>query len=518
MGYFKATFNLVTWSTRQRDLVLVIICILAQGVYLLTGYLQNAGFGFPLDDAWIYQTYARNLAENGQWAFVAGQPSTGSTSLLWTPLLVPGQWLNAFWWTNFVGLLCLIAAALGAARFLSDDKPAFATLIGLAVAVEWHMVWMAASGMETILFTALLIWFWRGVIRHDPAKRGHSPREGLTLGLFGGVLMLTRPEGALALAIAGLYGFSVNGPLGDRLKWGLMAGVGFGAALAVFLGFNYAISGVLLPNTFYAKQTEYEILRTLPLTIRFWRQINVAFVGAHLLLLPGVITMVVNSVRRNNRVLLLPLIWVVLHWLMYAYRLPVTFQHGRYIMPTIPFLVIYGIWGAASVVRLRSRDQAERTASMVWSVVCAALFPTILIMLGAPAYAQDVAFIEDEIVASAQWVAANTEPDTLIALHDIGAMGYFAPRPLLDLAGLVSPEVIPFMNSERQLLDYIIAEEAQYVIVFPGWSDAYTQLVTDPALCPVWSAAEQPEYQQASSDLGAMTVYAVSPDKPCLNP
>ena len=36
--------------------------------------------GFPLDDAWIHQTYARNLGLHGEFAFVPGQPSAGSTS------------------------------------------------------------------------------------------------------------------------------------------------------------------------------------------------------------------------------------------------------------------------------------------------------------------------------------------------------------------------------------------------------------------------------------------------------
>ena len=40
--------------------------------------------GFPLDDAWIHQTYARNLARSGQLAFVHGVPSAGSTAPLWS--------------------------------------------------------------------------------------------------------------------------------------------------------------------------------------------------------------------------------------------------------------------------------------------------------------------------------------------------------------------------------------------------------------------------------------------------
>ena len=40
--------------------------------------------------------------------------------------------------------------------------------------------------------------------------------------------------------------------------------------------------------------------------------------------------------------------------------------------------------------------------------------------------------------AVAQWLDRNTPPNALIAAHDIGAMGYFARRPPLDLAGLIS--------------------------------------------------------------------------------
>jgi len=36
-------------------------------------------FGFPLDDAWIHQTYARNLGLSGMMAFTPGEPSAGST-------------------------------------------------------------------------------------------------------------------------------------------------------------------------------------------------------------------------------------------------------------------------------------------------------------------------------------------------------------------------------------------------------------------------------------------------------
>jgi hypothetical protein len=59
--------------------------------------------------------------------------------------------------------------------------------------------------------------------------------------------------------------------------------------------------------------------------------------------------------------------------------------------------------------------------------------------IGANRYAQDVAIIQTEMVETALWISDNTPPESLIAAHDIGAAGYFANRPLVDLAGLISP-------------------------------------------------------------------------------
>ena len=38
--------------------------------------------GLPLDDGWIHQTYARNLANEGRWSYTSGVVSAGSTAPL----------------------------------------------------------------------------------------------------------------------------------------------------------------------------------------------------------------------------------------------------------------------------------------------------------------------------------------------------------------------------------------------------------------------------------------------------
>ena len=85
------------------------------GVLAYLAASRTGGYiGFPLDDAWIHQTYARNLAQTGQLAFVPGQPSAGSTSPAWTVLLAIGYGLglNFPLWPNTLGAVLLAVKAM----------------------------------------------------------------------------------------------------------------------------------------------------------------------------------------------------------------------------------------------------------------------------------------------------------------------------------------------------------------------------------------------------------------------
>jgi len=122
--------------------------------------------------------------------------------------------------------------------------------------------------------------------------------------------------------------------------------------------------------------------------------------------------------------------------------------------------------------------------SRAWAVACGVVAVAFL-ALGARAYGQDVAVIQTEMVATALWIEANTAPDDLVAAHDIGAVGYFARRRLLDLAGLISPEVLPFLRDEAALEAYLDAQGADYLMTFPGWyprlADGRTPVYQSPA-------------------------------------
>jgi len=501
----------------KRDIVIVAACLLAHGLYLLLAWLDYGRFGFPLDDAWIYQTYARNLAQSGQWAFVPGIPSTGSTSILWTLLITPIHFfpIDPRWYTQILGFLLLVLTALGAARLYDEDPPLTSLLVGLAIALEWHLVWAAASGMETMLFAALLIWYWYWLRHRDPALIGHTWRNGIGVGLWGGVLMLARPEGILVFVVTVGYGLLVHDKWTFKLLWIILAGLGFALVASPFFGLNFIISGNAWPNTFSAKQTEYQSLTANPYLVRLWEQISVVFVGAQFLLLPGILYELYRDIRcRTDWVALVPWVWLLAHIALYAARLPVTYQHGRYAIPVIPIILIYGVRGILRLARPRHQNMVIRLVSGAWLSAVGILFAAILIILGAPAYGRDVDFIESEMVVTARWVKSNIDSDTVIAAHDIGALGYFAPHRLVDLAGLISPDVIPIMNDPHEIARFILESDAQYLIAFPNWNNIYEEILASPHFCPVWSSAEVKAYRQRTQ-LGSLTVYRISREADC---
>jgi hypothetical protein len=190
-------------------------------------------------------------------------------------------------------------------------------------------------------------------------------------------------------------------------------------------------------------------------------------------------------VRERHWPELLPFVLWLAFLAVYAWRLPMTYQHGRYTMPSIPLLVLYGIWGTAQLLQPRSSHILVRVFSRA-TPVALALLAILFWGRGALAYRDDVGFVENEMVAVAHWLNEHTAIDDLLAVHDIGAVGYLTDRGLLDLAGLISPEVISFISDANQLTDWMLERKADYAIFFPDFSRTYEQLADDPRLTVVY--------------------------------
>jgi hypothetical protein len=58
--------------------------------------------------------------------------------------------------------------------------------------------------------------------------------------------------------------------------------------------------------------------------------------------------------------------------------------------------------------------------------------------------------LEGSLIHWGRWLERNTPPDAVVATPDIGAIGYYSRRRVVDLAGLITPAMVPHLERETQ--------------------------------------------------------------------
>jgi hypothetical protein len=435
---------------------------------------QVAGVtGFPLDDAWIHQTYARSLAQGDGWSFTPGEPSAGATAPFWVLLLIPGYWfgLAPFGWVIFLAVVQLwTVGALGFTtwKMLGLGHKSWGLACSALLVLEWHLIWAALSGMETLLY-GLISLAVITILLTMSSKSEEKLTGWLALGALVGLAVWVRPEAVTLLAPIGVSVLlTTDKPLKTRLSHLLITGLGFSVMFGLYLGFNRWLAGTWWPNTFYAKQAEYSSLQAVPLLTRLLTQFSPLMAGVLFALLPGFIFNIYLSFKQRSWISLSAAAWVLGHVTMYAIRLPVIYQHGRYVIPVVPLFVLLGFVGTYQLISGLQAQRIKWLTSRLWGGIIIS-FLGLFWFLGIQSYLEDVSMIDGEMVITANWLVANTAEDDLIAAHDIGAIGYFSQRPIVDLAGLVSPDVISFIRDENSLLQYLDQLCPKYLVSFPDW-------------------------------------------------
>lgn len=498
-------------------LYLIVACVLV-GLYVLT-----AGSGFPLDDSWIHQTYARNLAQNGEWAFVSGEPSAASTSPLYTVVLSIGYLLNMPYalWAHLLGAGSLAVMAMLAGRMVAwifPNSQLVSLTGGILMLTTWHLIWAAASGMETAIFCMLTVVLMYLAWREHYVKSEQSLMiRAVIFGVFSALATLARPEAIMLVGLIGLI-FLIVQPQGDLRRviiYGVVAVVAFVIVMSPYLALNLNLTGGLLPNTANAKFQQHEILLQLPFLTRVQSLIIPILAGGQFLLIPGILIFLWMIVKRESArhglILLLPLIWAFGLIFLYAGRLPAPYQHGRYVIPALPAIVLVGNAGVLYAVRMWKYQMLPRVVSR--ALLASALVGQVVftVILAPPIYATDVSIINEEMVASAQWIDENIPKDELLAIHDIGAVGYFTPRSMLDIAGLVSPDVAPIVDDADALWQLMQDRDAKYLMAFPDQIPGDD--VNDPRLCRVFMTGGKTAPKQGGAN---MAIYRLAWDEDCL--
>ena len=299
--------------------------------------------GFPLDDTWIYLTYARNLALSGNWFFQSNDYSAGSTSPLWTIILSFIYLIsnNPYVTGYTAGLVSLFALAWFGQKLADyfEEKKYLFPFIGVFIILEWHITWSSVSGMETVFFCFLIILFFFCIAMS-------TKTNWFFAGIFSALAIWTRPDGLTLL----LPAFIMWVAKGTQRRDLILFVLGWAPIIIGYFVFNYSMSGNFWPNTLYAKQAEYAILLDRSIITRFWQISVQPFIGPLIVLIPGLIYFVYKKSIKMEFLAISGFCWLLSYLLIYSLMLPVTYQHGRYIIPIIPIIIIFGCIGTSELI------------------------------------------------------------------------------------------------------------------------------------------------------------------------
>ncbi len=469
------------WLTPRRSFAAA-LAVIALGVgWVLVALLGNmvagerTGFqGFPLDDPWIHLQFARNLRDYGAFSYYRGEMITaGSTSPLYTFLLAAAFFVtrDELFMSWALGIGSFAAAALFfflLLRRLVPGRPLL-PLLGLALFVlEPRMLWAALSGMETPLYLAVVLAsFWLFL-----------ERRLRTLAIVLGVCLWIRPEAVILTGILGALGLfdafrearsaqPPASPAGAMLRrYGVPLAIL--AAFAVgYAAFNLHLAGSLLPNTYAAKARYYaqgDGSAFLGQVLRFCaggHYLPIALLGA-----AGTVVAARRAARGGRSDALCLALWPLLVVAAYQIKLPFLYQQGRYLMPVLPAILALAIVGLDALLELAGNRRAI-AAGATAAVMLAAFASSSLAMVRT--YRQECRYISDRQVAAAWWMRDHLPPDAVVATHDVGAIAYYSERRVVDLVGLVTPDLIATIGDPPALTAALARKRATHLAVLRNW-------------------------------------------------
>jgi len=357
--------------------------------------------------------------------------------------------------------------------------------VGLFIALAWHLTWSAVSGMETLLHGLLILVVLCMLMENS--------RQYLTLGLLAGVSIWVRPDGLTLLGPILLMIFVSEITWRARGSAFVKVFIGFGILFGIYLLFNLALSGSPMPNTFYAKQAEYgEYWHSVAMKDRITNYLLPIVASPFVVLLPGFFVWLVKAVQEKRMGILVGVVWALGYISIFFVRLP-AYQHGRYMIPVFPILYL---WGMLGMLFYFSTQKPDLRVVVLWSTILGVLVLSFQ-WVGAKQNSADVVFIESQMVQTAQWINETLPPGAVLGIHDIGAIGFVTPNPLVDLAGLITPDVVPFIRNEKNIADFMSRTGVDYFVTFPTW---YPELSQDKI--PIFQASDT---QFLSTDF--MSVY-----------
>jgi len=418
----------------------------AKVCYLLTvtALLYFALADRVYDDPFITYRYADNIRNGVGFVYNPGERILSTTTPLFAILLAIG----GFFSTNIPHIANLIGAfsvAIGGLCLWELGKVWKTSWVGWAGVILYPSfpLLLSTLGSETPLFLALLL----GVFLFYAWKK-----FGLAIILLA-LSVLMRSDGILVALILGIHYFWRNrSQLGQPTFWRDQPWISIGTALGLLLiwhGFAWFYFGSPLPVTLAAKQAQgrmaisqgfapgfLRIIGWYSGSWQYWVELFLAGIG-----------LIFSIIKKQHWLLILS--WTALYFVAYSF-LGVT-RYFWYYAPLVPGWVVAVGMGFLSLSYLPIPGQISNFFS--WETILQSLLIFLLAVLCLAQLQQinRMRFTNDQRYpiyrAVGEWLRENTPVDASVGALEVGMVGYFSHRPMIDFAGLLQPEVADQMKA-----------------------------------------------------------------------
>lgn len=404
---------------------------------------------FSYDDAYITYRYAWNLAQGEGLVYNPGQSHLGITTPLYAILLAASSKLlptlpipESSGWLS--GLFLLSCSLLTYLMVEGLEGPFVAAIAATLVVLNPALA--TTFGSEALLHLTLIM----------AAFYLYQKERVEISALFLALALLNRGDGAIPALILGAH------YIYKQRRMPLAAMIIYLLAAVPWLAFAALTYGSLLPSTLSAKMAQGRSGLWLGFFTGLggWFQsfikgdfyaADYLYKGdlAFLLSLPLLILGLFYMLKGKRRWLLF-FSWPALFTLGYA-LLGVSFSPW-YAAPIALALSVLAALGVAAI-QPRSRVLLPRKeGTKGWRSTFGFVGAVFALCLVLPIMGGEIRFLsavagqlplprEEIYIRIGRWLAENTEPDASVAAIEVGYIGYYSGRRIIDLVGLVTPGV-----------------------------------------------------------------------------
>jgi hypothetical protein len=478
-------------------------------------YMSASDWSAPLDDVFIHFDFARSVARGHPFEWSQGNGySSGGTSLLYPFALAPGFFLG-FSGVRIMQFAAVVActsvfATLLAARRLFRGLPIWTIYVAPPVLLSVGALdWSFFSGMEVAFFLAtwaLAFVAWDDVVELARAPVAHVADEralprlhkaSLVLGVANAIVVATRPEASVVVAIFGLSAaLAVHATFGIRQAWWTLVFASAFAFVVVVLGAvankvftgDWSAAGALVKLELNdPRLSAKEVWDAWLFHVRYQigrvtgYHVGGGLVWGTLLWVLSALPLFFAKTRRVGVVLWAQAVsWVLICGLNGQVR----WQNERYTMPAVAWMLLSAAVGIAVAC---SYDWKERPRARVRQNITRVAIAAVVLLLAVrqgPRFRDQVWFfgrasrnIRDQHVVVGRRIASELPEAHRVLVGDAGAIPYASNLPALDIIGLGGYEGLPFARASRwgvasaiELIEHIApADRPDVMAIYPSW-------------------------------------------------